>query len=71
MMRLAVDKRAEPRILVAQNRSAVIDRDFGVDARNVGAWQTEVGFAAPSDCEQRFVDGDDPPAERIGDERRG
>ena len=40
--------------------------DLGVQARDVGAGQAQVGFAAAADREQRLVDRDDPPAERIG-----
>ena len=68
---LAVDEGAEARLLVADDAGAVLDADLGVDARDVGARQAQVGFAAPSDREQRLVDVDDPPAERVGDDEAG
>ena len=55
--------------LVAQDAGAVLDRDLGVEARDVGAGQAQVGFAAPSDREQRFVERDNPLPERVGDDQ--
>ena len=45
--------------------------DLGVDARDVGARQPQVGFAAASDREQRLVDVDDAAPERVGDDEPG
>src|SRR4029077_10301975 len=65
---LAVDERAEPRLLVANDAGAVLRRNLGVHARDVGAWQPQIGFAAASDREQRLVNRHDPAAECVGDD---
>ena len=70
-MLLAVDEGAEARLLVADDAAAVLDADLRVDARDVGARQAQIGFAAASDREQRLVDGDDPAPERVGDDEAG
>ena len=70
-MLLAVDEGAEPRLLVADDAGAVLERDLGVDARDVGAGQPQIGLAAAADREQRLVDGDDAAAERVGDDQTG
>src|SRR6185295_17513762 len=67
----AVDVGAEARLLVADDAGAVLDRDLGVDARDVGARQAQVGLAPAADGEQRLVDVDDPPAERVGHHETG
>ena len=46
-------------------------RNLGVDAGDVGAGQTQIGLAPAADREQRLVDVDDPPAERVGDDETG
>ena len=70
-MTFAVDEGAEPRLLVADDAAAVLDGDLGVDARDVGARQAQIGLAAAADGEQRLVDVDDAPAERVGDHETG
>jgi hypothetical protein len=64
---LAVDEGAEARLLVVQGADAVLHRDFGVEARDIGAREPEIGFRAAADREERLVDRDNPAAERIGD----
>src|SRR5207302_3762448 len=70
---VAVDVRAEARLLVADHVPAVLGRNLGMHARDVGAGQAQIGLAAPADREQRLVDRDDASAERVGDHqtRRG
>ena len=71
MRPLAVDERAEPRLLVADRAGAVLERDLRVDAGDVGAGQPQIGLAPAADGKQRLVDGDDAPAERVGDDQPG
>src|SRR4029079_16396397 len=68
---LAVDERAEARLLVANDARRVLDADLGVDARDVGAGQTQIGVGAAADREQRLIDVDDTPAEGVGDDETG
>ena len=65
---VAVDVRAEARLLVADHVPAVLGRNLGMHARDVGAGQAQIGLAAPADREQRLVDRDDAPSERVGDD---
>ena len=67
----AVDEGAEPRLLVADDADAVLKADLGVDARDVGPRQPQVGFAPASDSEQRLVDVDNAAPERVGDDKAG
>jgi hypothetical protein len=68
---LIVDERAEPRLLVPNRALAVFERNLRADAGDVGAGQTQIGLAPPADRKQRFVDRDDPAAQRVGDDQPG
>ena len=70
-MLFTVDEGAEPRLLVADDADAVLEADLGVDARDVGPRQPQVGFGPASDGEQRLVDIDDAAPERVGDDKAG
>ena len=63
---LAVDVGAVAGIAVAQHEMVVLQRDFGVVARDFAAGQPEVVGLAPADLELPLGDGDDAPPEGVG-----
>jgi hypothetical protein len=65
---LAIDECSEPALLVPDDAVAVVERNLRVHARDVGAGQAQIRFASAADREERLVDGDNAPPERVGDD---
>ena len=61
----AVDVRAVARAAIAQQETAVVERDFGVIARDVAANELQIVAAAAPDREHGLVDVDYAPAEGV------
>src|SRR5207249_4559812 len=65
----AVDERAEARLLVPDDAAVGrIEHDLVVNARDIRARQAQIRLAAAADREERLVDGDNAPSERVGDD---